>query len=71
MLRIIYTDVLGRAFLSLHCTNHGDVRGHVLYSSQVTTGLLSPAQQMRLMSRFLGRALRAWDEGEWEFTDEC
>ncbi len=71
MLRVTYTDVMGKAFLSLHCINHGDVIGHVLYSAQSSVGLLQPAQQLALLADFMERAQRAWVQGRWEFTDEC
>jgi hypothetical protein len=71
MLRIVYTDVMGRAYLSLFCLNHGDHLGHLLFSQAISTGLLSHSDRLELLRAFTTRAQQAYDRGEWDLTDEC
>jgi hypothetical protein len=71
MLRIHCTNVMGRAHVSIHCHNHGEVHGHVVWSGSTQAGIERPSAELLVIADALRDAERAWHQGEWEFYDEC
>jgi hypothetical protein len=71
MLRVICTNVMGRAHVSVHCVNHGDVIGHVVWSGSRRAGVESPIAELAVLVDGLSCAEDAYERGEFDFTDDC
>jgi hypothetical protein len=71
MLRVICTNVMGHAHVSVHCVNHGDNLGHVVWSGRSTVGTENPAQELAVMADALLACDRAYGRGQFNFFDDC
>jgi hypothetical protein len=63
--------VMGRMHVSIHCVNHGERYGHVVWSKGMSAGDLAPAKQLAVLALALQLADRSYMMGEWEFFDDC
>jgi hypothetical protein len=71
MLRVICTNVMGRAHVSVHCVNHGDNPGHVVWSGRGTVGAEHPARELTILADALLACDRSYGRGEFAFFDDC
>ncbi len=71
VIRLFCTNVMGRAHVSLNCYGHGTAYGHTLWSASVAAGSECPEDELTALAVGSDRALRAWERGEWDFTDDC
>jgi hypothetical protein len=71
MLRVFCTNVMGRVHVSVNCYAHGAAIGHAVWSKSVDAGAESPEDELRALSAGLTAALRSWEQGEFDFTDDC
>jgi hypothetical protein len=71
MLRVTTTNVMGRLRVSVYCTAHSPGIPHLLWSASVTVGAERPEDELRSLVDGLSRCLRAWEQGEFDFTDDC
>lgn len=62
---------MGHFRVHVSCVNHGERYGHVVWSAACSVGCEAPGQELALLADALRLAERAWQRGEFEFTDEC
>ncbi len=71
MLRVFCTNVVGRLHISVNCYAHGDLAGHTVWSQSVGVGSEGPEDELRGLAYGLQRCLRQWEQGGFNFTDDC
>jgi hypothetical protein len=71
MLKLHATNVMGRLHVSIHCYAHGDHLGHLLWSRSGESGPEDPAHELIMIGDAAVQAVRDWQQGLWEFSDDC
>jgi hypothetical protein len=71
MLRVTSKNVCGRMYVSIYCQAHGLDYPHVVWSQSYLVGSESPSVELHALVDALAECLRAWQQGEFDFTDDC
>jgi hypothetical protein len=71
MLRVVSKNVMGRLHVSIYCQAHGLEFPHVLWSKSVHVGPEDASTELRAIADGAASALRAWEQGEFDFSDDC
>jgi hypothetical protein len=71
MLRVIVQNVMGRETVSLYCTAHGYDYPHCVWSKVRHVGPEDAVSELHALAGALEQAVRSWDRGEWDFSDDC
>ncbi len=71
MLKVHCTNVMGLLHVSVHCLAHGDVIGHSVWSKSLRVGSECPEDELRGLAEGLQQAVRSWEQGEFDFSDDC
>lgn len=70
MLQVIVKSIMGRTYVSVFCNAHGEFP-HCVWSRQRVTGPEDAASELALLADAGLQALRDWERGLFDFTDDC
>jgi hypothetical protein len=71
MLRVVIGNVMGRQSVSLLCMAHSHAYPHCVWSKVRHVGPEDAASELGSLADAMDQALRSWERGEWDFTDDC
>jgi hypothetical protein len=71
MLRMTAKNICGRLYVSVYCQAHGLDYPHVVWSRSRHVGAEDAATELTAMSDAAAECLSAWEQGQFEFTDDC
>ncbi len=70
-MKITSHNVMGRVYVALHCQAHGLDYPHTVWSRSRQVGAEDAANELHAVADAVADCLRAWEMGEFDFTDEC
>jgi hypothetical protein len=62
---------MGRVYVSVLCMAHGDAYPHCVWSRSRQVGAEDAQNELQALADAVSACLSAWDQGEFEFTDDC
>ncbi len=71
MLRVVVTNTMGRETVNVLCTAHGHEYPHCVWAKVRQVGPEDAATELRALADAMQACLRSWEQGEWDFTDDC
>jgi hypothetical protein len=62
---------MGRLHVSIYCMAHGLDFPHVVWSKSAHVGPEDAATELHAIAEGAKAAVREWEQGDFDFTDEC